>query len=309
MNTDARSASALAAVPPPSVLGRKPLSLGIGLYSIAQGWSQYLVAREHFMDAMVLIVPDTLTTLVTGDGEALAMEVYGSDTFPHHEVYVDGAGTPMIRNHYPDSPLRDFTRAWAQSWNIGEVWVELLAAETLAATALCKVIGERPVPQFVTVPATALQAIAEASPTVRQPTSPTSIGAIGRLTNAGDPLPLWEPVYETRAEARASVMEGFGRILDDLLDEIEGIHRDHGSGPTPVKRHPEHFDWLVHYQVLGHSQGWIRDHLAPSVSRQAIAKAIRETAEQIGLDIRPPGQAGAPRRAKESATLHLGTQS
>lgn len=65
--------------------------------------------------------------------------------------------------------------------------------------------------------------------------------------------------------------------------------------PTPTMRQPEHFEWLVRYQVEGRSYNWLAGHYHQH--KGTIEDAVKDKAALIGLRLRPPGRPGRPPRS------------
>ena len=102
--------------------------------------------------------------------------------------------------------------------------------------------------------------------------------------------PTWEPHRETEA--------GFRARVDDYIQSVREIATAAAWKPTPEKRSPDHFSWLVRYQA----EGWTLERIAqyhqvekgyPDVP--AISKALKSTAALVGLRLRRP-RGGRARR-------------
>lgn len=278
-----------------SVLGPDPIRLGFGEFTSNNSWAEAVVARECFLEAMLLIEPCTFQTLVTETGISLALDAYRQDALPfYRREPSDDVFTMMI--HRSPGPLHDYVLAWKEQWHLPDHWIDVLAAETLVGQGLARDFNLVPFPRFVTVSSSA---IIDAATWERSPETAPCFPMLPHLASVdsdGKPKNVWDPYSESRSERKQMLMAAFESALNTMLDQIAEpwTNGDHRS--SIVKRHPEHFDWLVHYQVLGKSYGMVQKELAPSVSRQAIAKAVKETSTLVGLTLRPPGRAGAPSR-------------
>ena len=95
----------------------------------------------------------------------------------------------------------------------------------------------------------------------------------------------YDPVVETRSEYIAS--------LEPYLDKQEAVFRSIGFHKTKLKRKRVHFEWLVRYQIQSWSQRQIADAYSDTtLTEDAIGKAVRETAELVGLTVRQPDKGG-----------------
>jgi hypothetical protein len=116
----------------------------------------------------------------------------------------------------------------------------------------------------------------------------------------------WNPFNEARAAVRDRMLRAIEKELDRKLDVIEAPWKIHCFVPTPVKRHLEHFDWLVFYQIIGRSHGEIVARVRAQVvriSRQVVAKAVKETANFAGLTLRRPNPPSAPHKPRTLARI------
>ena len=103
--------------------------------------------------------------------------------------------------------------------------------------------------------------------------------------------PGWDPAFRTRRHINTEIRHLFNDALREHLAQIEKLTRERGWLPTPSKREECHFDWLVHYQVKEWTITQIAKHYG--AGRKTVAGALTDTAEHIGLTLRPP-QRGRP---------------
>ena len=108
----------------------------------------------------------------------------------------------------------------------------------------------------------------------------------------------WDITGSTRSSFEKQAREQFERTLGEYCDQLEAAARSAGYVRTKERRNPDHFRWLVGYQVCRFSQNAIAD--AIGVYRQAVQYAISGLAREIGLTLRPPS---ASRRTKNAAVL------
>lgn len=278
-----------------SVLGPEPIRLGFGEFTARNSWAEAVVARECFMEAMLLIEPRTLRTLVTQTGIALSLNAFRRGALPYYRREPTGGMSAMMIYRYT-GPLHDYLQVWKQQWNLPDHWIDVLAAETLVGQGLAQDFNMVPFPRFVTVSSSA---IIDAATWERSPETTPRFSTLPQLASVdsdGKPRDVWDPYSESRSNNKQVLMAAFESALNTMLDQIAKPWTNSDHRPTIVKRHPEHFDWVVHYQVLGKSYGAIQRTLAPSTSRQGIAKAVKETAALIGLTLRRPNRAGAPKK-------------
>ncbi len=105
--------------------------------------------------------------------------------------------------------------------------------------------------------------------------------------------PGYEPSRERRQDAARRLRMAFECMLQAHLDGGERVAQARGLRPTPRKS-PEHFVWLVQYQV----HGWSFQRLADEVcrDRKTVEAGIKEAAGLINLALRPPAPGGRPRK-------------
>jgi hypothetical protein len=293
-----------------SVLVPGPIRLGFGEYTLRDSWVRSLMARDCFLEALVLIEPASLRTLVTPNGIALATSAEHIDLLPQYqpEPYAHGSLMPI---YGAPGAFDGFLSAWKRQWTIPDPWMDVIAADTLIEAGRRLATGEPPVDRFKTVSPSASSKY-DGRPSepahVRDSDVVTTLPLINVEYPDGQPAPVWDPFREPRASAKLQLMAIFEHALDELMDHLEAHWKQDHYVPTIVKRHPEHFDWLVHYQTLGKSYGEIQKSLAPEISRQAIAKALKETASLMRLTLRQPNKPGAPQRSQKVteklSTLH-----
>jgi hypothetical protein len=102
----------------------------------------------------------------------------------------------------------------------------------------------------------------------------------------------WELIKIARVEAEQRLRAAFEEELSAYLDRMEHLATTRGLVPVPQKRGVEHFEWLVRYQVQGHSYQAIAREACRD--RKTVADAVRETAALLQLSLRPPGHPGRP---------------
>ena len=96
----------------------------------------------------------------------------------------------------------------------------------------------------------------------------------------------WDVTADTRAGYEAAARAAFERVLSLYCDRVERDARDLAFfEPTPEKRNPEHYRWLVGYQAYGWSVNAIAD--ATGKDHAGVHRAIHHTARELGLTPRP----------------------
>jgi hypothetical protein len=126
-----------------------------------------------------------------------------------------------------------------------------------------------------------------------------------KLSGAGKPSPFkydfqtaaWDVRSETRNQARARILAEVADQLDTAMDSEEAECVKVGMAKVGRKAAAEHFEWLVRYQVLGHSFKCIAK--VCHRTRQAITSGAHDAAELlVGPNwkswLRPPGKPGRP---------------
>jgi hypothetical protein len=107
------------------------------------------------------------------------------------------------------------------------------------------------------------------------------------LSCAGKPSPFkydfqtaaWDARFETRGQARARILAEVAEQLDAAMDGEEAECEVLGLKRITRKTAPEHFEWLVRYQVLGHSFKRIAKECFRT--RQAITAGVHGAAELL----------------------------
>jgi len=109
-------------------------------------------------------------------------------------------------------------------------------------------------------------------------------------------------IYETGEEFDARVWSTLKEIVSP---QLEAIDQQVATLPLAVqKRRPEHFTWLVRYQLTGESPAEIAAKPAGSndepwgVDVPAVKDAIRKMARIIGITLRLAGKPGRPKSTK-----------
>jgi hypothetical protein len=113
-----------------SVLVPGPIRLGFGEYTLRDSWVRSLMARDCFLEALVLIEPASLRTLVTPNGIALATSAEHMGLLPQYqpEPYAHGSLMPI---YGAPGAFDGFLSAWKRQWTIPDPWMDVIAADTL----------------------------------------------------------------------------------------------------------------------------------------------------------------------------------
>ena len=103
-----------------------------------------------------------------------------------------------------------------------------------------------------------------------------------------DPLRPVEalPTVETRAEFLKRAREHWAAR--------EALAIRWGLPASQIKTNPDHFGWLVNYQLLGRSFSEIARNVGRTLP--PVKRAISDTARLLGLRLREPDRAGRPKR-------------
>jgi hypothetical protein len=110
----------------------------------------------------------------------------------------------------------------------------------------------------------------------------------------------WEYFKETRAAAEARILTSLKEEVRHYLNVKEQLAKEEGLEQKGTSWSPEHFDWLVQYQILRWSQAEVAKTYHRT--RQTIQSAIHHVSQLlIGPKwrqwLRPPGRSGRPRRS------------
>ena len=104
---------------------------------------------------------------------------------------------------------------------------------------------------------------------------------------------LWNPITETKADARRRILSELRVELGNHLDAIEARFNAAGYEKTPTSREQfRHLQWVVMYHVL--ELPFAEISRRENVERQSVEKAIKRMADLIGLSLRPPSTGGRP---------------
>jgi hypothetical protein len=117
---------------------------------------------------------------------------------------------------------------------------------------------------------------------------PYRFDQLGVIPLSPSRLPAWSPFTQTRKQYIREVNE---RFVAPYCDEVErsveylGVKRGGGKRRQYVGRVERHIQWLAGYQVAG----WAKYRIAKSAGMNptAVLRALRQTAERIGLILRP----------------------
>jgi hypothetical protein len=127
--------------------------------------------------------------------------------------------------------------------------------------------------------------------------------AAGAYIGTPDPFVLrtegWAVLRETEQDFRARVTREFEEAREQHIRQQTAAAEALGNCPMPSKVKPEHFDWLVKFQVLRQSQSKIKEKTG--VERSAVSDGIRRAALLVAGDpcdywLMPPLPAGRKRR-------------
>ncbi len=95
----------------------------------------------------------------------------------------------------------------------------------------------------------------------------------------------WHPGEERRADNKARVLAEFEHAYDAYLDQMEAQSIQLGGMRRQAKYTPDHFVWLVRYQVLEHSYRLVARDVG--VDRKAVKRGIENAANRVGMALRP----------------------
>lgn len=91
----------------------------------------------------------------------------------------------------------------------------------------------------------------------------------------------WNPFQEKRLAAKKRILAEAKKALDAYMRQVKKLMTAFDVSPAPVRQSPEHFDWLVLYQLGGKRYGQIAKHDDVALETQAIADGIRKAAMQV----------------------------
>lgn len=106
--------------------------------------------------------------------------------------------------------------------------------------------------------------------------------------------PGWAPGYESWGMFEKRLRSGFEQQFQTYKKQITPLPERRGFRQPPEIRKPDHFRYLVRYQVLGESPETIAEHFSKDqrvaekgLDGNTVLKAVKKTAGQIGLTLRP----------------------
>jgi hypothetical protein len=227
-------------------------------------------ARQLFLTAVAEVEPEVLRTLrlmvLPICREALAQDL---------ENYLEGRQRGVIE--FWESPLwADFEQAlhkWAKQWHLTDHWILEAAKHTAHTWDYVEQLGDELEPGWL------YGRYSYARPENTQ----LLVEARG-----------WEPLNETRQEAKDRLHQEAERQITQHLDRVAAHALNLGYKPLPTHRSrepgvtepkiPRHYRWLALYQVKRMTQEEIAD--ASSVASRTVGLAIAKLAPEIGLTLR-----------------------
>lgn len=215
-------------------------------------------ARCAFLDALFRLVPATYWTLFPEK--------------PGEGAYIEW------RDRWNDDP-RSTVAWWQEKWRLSDPWLSDVAFNTQRARLRYFVKGQT----HFWPSAGKVRSGWFVAPDPRKPKD-----FHGQAVTIPLRLLYWDPVRETRKEARDSIIAA----LDAELDRIESDTSTH-LAKTKGKK-PEHLEWLVRYQVLREevleiARGLPYEPESETTDKdraRRVDKAIVETKNLIGLTLR-----------------------
>lgn len=114
--------------------------------------------------------------------------------------------------------------------------------------------------------------------------------------------PGWVPTKEKWQDFATRLSESFQHALKAYEDRIRSLVESRGYTRVPRKDTLEHFDWLVLWQIAGHSQkqiaDWHFDQSGKAFDETRIRQGIEEAARLVGLRNLRSGGRGPKRKPK-----------
>ncbi len=259
---------------------RGPGRLGLGEYElISEYTSSREEARDYFFRAVRRHAPEVLEDL-RGEPLLRYREVWARVDHDRRvwlcSVAADEDGTP-----YPQFvPLRECLRQWARRYSLLEQWCLERALATLDRWV-------------------------DDEPGEETPGWAATVTSIGRVTDDDEERLFsfedrgWEPAEELWGRAEARIRAAFEEQLATYRELMEARAASKGMERTPsAKKNPEHYEWLVHFQV----QQWRPARIAEQYSTEdntleesAIRMALKGTAASLGLRLRRPPKGRPPK--------------
>lgn len=165
--------------------------------------------------------------------------------------------------------LRDLLLRWSHKWRLEDDWCLEAAVETLAEWSA---EGDDPEPRPLYYLGTQMIEIPFNEEELRF-----------SFSHRG-----WSPTLETWETAKEWIDDGYREALKEYKERVERLSRERGLVPVRQTKHRvgDHMEWLARV-VLDEDE---YDRIAAdhgSITRQAVSKAVRMQAREIGLESIP----------------------
>ena len=186
--------------------------------------------------------------------------------------------------------LRALLLHWAHKWRLEDDWCLEAAAETLA---IFSAAGDTAEPEPLHYLGTRM---------IELPFTDSELRF--EFSNRG-----WSPTLTSWADAEQFIDWHFGEVKKAYRERIDALCRERGLQPvrgTKV-RAGDHFEWVARFQVgrelwteiaEGETER-LKAKGKPGVSADAVAKAVREKAQLLGLTLADVERPGRPKRSPE----------
>ena len=184
--------------------------------------------------------------------------------------------------------LRALLLHWAHKWRLEDDWCLEAAVKTLA---ILSAAGDTAEPQPLHYPGTRMIELPFADSELRF-----------EFSNSG-----WSPTLTSWEVAEKWIDWHYGQVKKAYRERIDALCRERGLQPvrgTKV-RAGDHFEWVARFQVG--RELWteiaeveterLRTRGKPGVSADAVAKAVREKAQLLGLTLAEVERPGRPKRS------------
>ena len=237
------------------------------------------VARELMDEPLALYRPIFEAGLAgVPEDERHSWRAFGA--FPHWDTIVYASERDPKELHELRAVLLD----WAHKWRLEDDWCLEAAAETLAYFSAAGDAAELQPLHYL------------GTPMIERPFTDRDLRF--EFSSRG-----WSPTLTSWKEAEESMDERYQDAKQAYRERIEALCRERGLQPVrgTKMRAGDHFEWVARFQVGRELWTEIADvetkrlkaEGKPGVTGDAVAKAVREKADLLGLtlaDVKRPGR-------------------
>lgn len=264
-------------------------------------------ARRSFWDAVTQRAPQVWSDLATAPGAqylAILRQWPAADQLDLRPVDMTADEDPPWRLRSwndPTAPASDFALlheaiiAWGERWKLTDPWCIQQGLNTLwlwQQEGKLARMGATPPPPRGAATASHRQWQHLLDLRWTQGRGEVHIAPVGETWPRFEFHRSWSPRRAARADDYRTALAEFRKQYTAYQHQVAAVARDRGATSMASKREPDHFAWLVCYQVLDDSFSGLGTEL--SKDPKTIEDGVKRAARLIGLTLRQ-ARRGAPR--------------